>query len=239
MPSPSPPTNEPSDAPTDEPSDAPAAEAAKVTTAVIVAGDTSDYTPTVQDALRAGVAAEAGVETDNVTLSVEAASVLLTFEIVFPADAATDATTATTALAAQLADPETASTFFNTAIVDAGVTNFTIAVESIAIEPTTEAEPESTSKLSAGAIAGIVIGVLVGVALLVGVFVKLKNRGLPSSSSKPTGLSTGTDEITLKQTADRKQDLQKQVKEMKVTLKQTADRKQYLQKQVNEMKVNV
>jgi hypothetical protein len=57
-----------------------------LTTAVIAAGDVSDFTPSVQIGMRQAVADEVGVPIAAVTLTVEAASVLLTFEVVLPAD---------------------------------------------------------------------------------------------------------------------------------------------------------
>ena len=156
--------------------------AATITTAVVAAGDVSDFTPTVQDALRAGVAAEVGVATEAVTLTVEAASVRLTFETSLPASV--DAANATAALSTQLADPAAASTFLNAAIVDAGVTSFTISVESIEIAPTSEAEQGPASQLSAGAIAGIIVGGIVGVVVLALIVFKMTRKGR-SGSDKP------------------------------------------------------
>jgi hypothetical protein len=137
-----------------------------------VEGEVDDYTDEVQDALRAGIAAEVGVAADAVTLTVEAASVRLTFEVALPASGDLDATTVASALATLLADPEAATTFLNSALTDAGVSGLTLAVESIAVAPIAieaaaiEADPEEEATLSAGAIAGIAACGLVGVGAL-------------------------------------------------------------------------
>ena len=82
------------------------------------------------------------------------------------------------------ADPAAASTFLNAAIVDAGVTSFTISVESIEIAPTSEAEQGPASQLSAGAIAGIIVGGIVGVVVLALIVFKMTRKGR-SGSDKP------------------------------------------------------
>ena len=56
-----------------------------VTAAVVAAGQVSDFTASVQLSLREKVALEMGVAVEAVTLTIEAASVLLTFEVALPA----------------------------------------------------------------------------------------------------------------------------------------------------------
>ena len=167
----------------------------------------------MQNALKAGVATEAGVDADAVTLTVEAASVRLTFVIAIPEG---DATTATAALATQMADPEAATTFLNSALTDAGVSGLTLAVESIAVAPTAieaaaiEADPEEEATLSAGAIAGIAVGGLVGFGALA---YALKTR----KSSAPTfSKSTRAQEQQLEKTAERKKAAAAALKEVAV-----------------------
>ena len=103
---------------------------ATVTTAVVAEGDVSDFTADVKLALREKVANEVGVDVSAITLTVEAASVLLKFMIALPT-AGSAIADATTALAAQLADPARASTFLTT-------DKLTLKVESIAVAPTSD-----------------------------------------------------------------------------------------------------
>ena len=137
-----------------------------VTAAVVAAGEVSDFTPTVRLELREKVAAEAGVDVAAVTLTIEAASVLLTFEIALPASV--DADAANAALTTQLADPAAASAFLSTA-------SFVVSVESIEAEPTIDSrtdppadegfslEEELSGGGDGGAGGAVAAGVIIGV----------------------------------------------------------------------------
>ena len=134
------------------------ATASMVTAAVVAAGQVSDFTASVQLSLREKVALEMGVAVEAVTLTIEAASVLLTFEVALPASV--DADAAKAALATQLADPEAASAFLSTA-------SFVVSVESIEVEPTVGPPPATSSGGNSGSksVAAGVITILVAAAL--------------------------------------------------------------------------
>ena len=134
------------------------ATASMVTAAVVAAGQVSDFTASVQLSLREKVALEMGVAVEAVTLTIEAASVLLTFEVALPASV--DADAAKAALATQLADPEAASAFLSTA-------SFVVSVESIEVEPTVGPPPATSSGGDSGSksVAAGVITILVAAAL--------------------------------------------------------------------------
>ena len=123
------------------------------------AGQVSDFTASVQLSLREKVALEMGVAVEAVTLTIEAASVLLTFEVALPASV--DADAAKAALATQLADPEAASAFLSTA-------SFVVSVESIEVEPTVGPPPATSSGGNSGSksVAAGVITLLVAAALV-------------------------------------------------------------------------
>ena len=135
------------------------ATASMVTAAVVAAGQVSDFTASVQLSLREKVALEMGVAVEAVTLTIEAASVLLTFEVALPASV--DADAAKAALATQLADPEAASAFLSTA-------SFVVSVESIEVEPTVGPPPATSSGGDSGSksVAAGVITLLVAAALV-------------------------------------------------------------------------
>jgi len=134
------------------------ATASMVTAAVVAAGQVSDFTASVQLSLREKVALEMGVAVEAVTLTIEAASVLLTFEIALPASV--DADAANAALTTQLADPAAASAFLSTA-------SFVVSVESIEVEPTVGPPPATSSGGNSGSksVAAGVITILVAAAL--------------------------------------------------------------------------
>jgi hypothetical protein len=156
-----------------------------LTTAVIAAGDVSDFTPSVQIGMRQAVADEVGVPIAAVTLTVEAASVLLTFEVVLPADV--DALAAQSALATQLGSPAAASAFL------------AVTVESIAETPTSNLSPSppppapgssplpSSSDDSSGSTVGVIAGVVGGVGfvlLLVALRAFCKSRQSSDGTTK-------------------------------------------------------
>jgi hypothetical protein len=80
-----------------------------ITTAVVAAGDVSDFTLDVQLGLRERVAWEVGVATSAVTLTISEASVLLTFQIAVSTPG--DADAATAVLSEKLTDEHSATLF--------------------------------------------------------------------------------------------------------------------------------
>ena len=78
-----------------------------------LAGSVSDVTPTALDAMRQAVAAEAGAPLAEVTASVAAGSVLLTFRIALQTEGEADA--AAVALAEHVGDADAASTWLGAA----------------------------------------------------------------------------------------------------------------------------
>jgi hypothetical protein len=95
--------------------------------AVVAAGDVSDITPSIQLGMRQAVADEVGVPETAVTLTVSAASVLLTFEVALPASVSVSS--AQSALSTKLATPAAASSFL------------AVTVESIAEAPQSTLPP--------------------------------------------------------------------------------------------------
>ena len=115
-----------------------------VTMAVVVAGDVSDFTPAVETAMRQKVADQVGAPIENVAMTVESASVRITFMIDLPT--ATEATTAAALLSTQLASTSSASTFLTT-------TERAVTVESVATQPSTVAEDGSMSEVGSSLLA--------------------------------------------------------------------------------------
>ena len=104
--------------------------AATITTAVVVSGDVADFTDTVQLQLRSKVATEIDVPVAAVTLTVDSASVLLTFAIaIYASTMSASTSTIESRLTTQLATPATASSFLS-------VPSLAIIVQSIATSPT-------------------------------------------------------------------------------------------------------
>lgn len=121
---------------------------------VVVAGDVSDFTDTVKNALRQKVATEVGVSTSKVTLTVEAASVRLAFTIL-TMDPTGAVNTLTTALGNGASD---ASTFLSTS-------SLSVTVEAIEVDPSKQAAPEPGGS-GMGAIIGGAAGGAIGLLLL-------------------------------------------------------------------------
>ena len=92
--------------------------------AIVAAGEVADFTPEIQRTLRTTIAEEVGVPTAAVSLSINSASVLLSFEIALTATAvASNPIPVEALLQAHFATPSAAESFFS----DSGIT-----VESIA-----------------------------------------------------------------------------------------------------------
>ena len=107
-----------------------------VTMSVVVAGDVSDFTLTMQEDIKEKVANEVGVSATDVSLLITPGSARLSFEIRTPSSSAADAAVST--LTTALATPTAASTFLST-------TSAPVTVETIETAPVkvTESPPPS------------------------------------------------------------------------------------------------
>jgi hypothetical protein len=178
------------------PEDSPTPDAADgriIKTVFTASGDIGDYDDEKKEKIAEAFAAEAGVNVEAVSVTVEAGSVLITVEITMP-DAAAAAAVATK-LQAKLADAEAATAF----LADANVT-----VEEIDSDPAAVAPPasrgdqsleeadddaiEAAVALAGGAlIAAIVVPIVVVLAICLCVIVLClrKSGGGGSKSSMP------------------------------------------------------
>ena len=142
-PSPPPPTDPPPPEPPAPPAPPPSAPQVILTTSFVASGDVSDYDETTQDAIKAVVATEAGVDPSQVTLSISAASVLITATITV---LETDGASVTTTLGDGIFQNAEALT---TALTDAGVSGVTVAtIESAPAQPCTRACAGTTCEQS-------------------------------------------------------------------------------------------
>ena len=103
-----------------------------VATAVVVSGSVVEFTDSVRLALRAKVAASAGVSAASVRLDVTAASVRLSFTVLVGSMDA--AASAATSLSTELSSPAAASNFLTTP-------SFAVAVEAIETAPIVQGPP--------------------------------------------------------------------------------------------------
>jgi hypothetical protein len=155
------------------------ATAATITVAVVAAGSISDFTPNVQLGLRAKVAAEVGVTTDAVVLTVSAASVILTFDIALPASI--EPLTAIAALDARLSSTGAASAFLSS-------TSVAVNVESVHEVPALRsAAPPSPSGSSETITVAAIIVALAVLGIAAGVCLHVRPRA-PKPSRRFTGL---------------------------------------------------
>ena len=115
-------------------------------------GSVSDYSDT--SSLQQRVAAAAGIDKSLVTISVAAASVIITASIAVPAS--TTATAVQTSLSSNLATTEAASNAL-------GVTVESVPTIAMASSPPPPPPAVDTSGLDTGTLVGIVVGSLVGV----------------------------------------------------------------------------
>jgi hypothetical protein len=127
------------------------------------AGEVADYTPAVVDNMKGPIAAEAGVNTSAVDITVTAASVIIVVQIE-AADAAA-ATTMETSLVAVMSTPEAATSFFAASGVDVQV------ISAPVIEATTVvvAGPPPPPPDTTGAMVGGIVGGIGGFLMLIGI----------------------------------------------------------------------
>jgi len=141
-----------------------------VTTSFTAAGAVDDYSEADKQAIGQVFADEAGVDSSDVTVTIEPASVIVTVTIEVPeADADALVSTLNNGI---LADIDS----LKTALSTGGVS---VQVESITPAQATPADPNassSTSGLGAGALVGIIVGSLVGVGGIGFAAVKIKAK---------------------------------------------------------------
>lgn len=142
-------------------------------TEVTGAGNVADYTPSVQSQMRIKIAGELGVAYSAVTIAVTSGSVKIKLTVTYATETA--AAAGTTALAAKMASPATASAFLSTPA-------FSVTVSSVDTAPSTQSVNASSSSLSGGELAAIIAGSIVGVLLLLALIYfiqKRKAKGTP------------------------------------------------------------
>ena len=103
-----------------------------VSTEVVLSGSISDFTPTVQNALKTKVATELGVTAAAVSITVVSASVRMTIAVALSSEGA--ASTAASTLTVRMGSTSAASTFLSTP-------ELAITVESIAAAPMIASDP--------------------------------------------------------------------------------------------------
>jgi len=106
-----------------------------VRTEAVLSGSITDFTSSVQDALRAKIASELGVNLLDVSLIIVPASVRVTIEVSFMS--ATEASRASATLSTQMTSTNAASAFLSTSV-------FAVTVESIVTAPVVVAAEGST-----------------------------------------------------------------------------------------------
>ena len=145
---------------------------AAVVMALTAAGSVESYTSVVQLSLRQTMADEAGTDVAAVSLSVESASVILSFSILTSGTAA--AQTVADSLAAAFPDAATATTVLGVSIE---------VVEGIQVTDAPGIEggdDDDSSGVDAGVIAGATVGAVVFLCLVVLAALRLANKKAPS-----------------------------------------------------------
>jgi capsular polysaccharide biosynthesis protein len=137
---------------------------------VTVAGEISDFTTSILQSMETKLALNMGVATDDVTVTAEPGSVVLTIKIAYASES--QAAAGATAMSAAMPDAAAASSMLTTDAMTITAT----AVTTATVEPVSDS---SSSGLALGAIVGIAVGGSVAVILvivLVMFFMMKKNR---------------------------------------------------------------